>query len=543
MKKIIRLFHTVKYLKLIQIWRRLIKKILPSHFISTIKFIEVEKVINRFEPTVLSKQSIFGLWTFSFLNKKYNIKNFEYHNTNKIEKLWMYNLHYFDDLNSINSDQRRDWHNILIQKWIEQNPPVFGIGWEPYPTSLRIVNWIKWSLLGADMKKDWLNSLATQAKYLSKNLEYHLLGNHLFTNAKALIYAGLYFKGASAKNWYQIGIEIFNKELNEQLLPDGGHFELSPMYHSLFLEDLLDIINIHQAFNIKLPAQIINKILLMIKWLNTMCHPDGEISFFNDSAKSIAPTLKEITAYSYRLNINYKPSKFNNLTHLPDSGYIRLINKDAVVLIDVAKIGPDYLPGHAHADTLSFELSLYGKRLLVNSGISRYGTSLIRQFERSTVAHNTVAIDNKNSSEVWSGFRVARRAYPLDLKIEELENFVNISCAHDGYKRLDGNPIHRRHWQFLKNSLIIRDHVDGFFTNAYAYFHFHPSVTITKNKNSFWKIEMPNRQQVVLDVKMGEATIKESYYSPEFGKKLSSQCLKISLDKREGGCVEILWEN
>ena len=99
------------------------------------------------------------------------------------------------------------------------------------------------------------------------------------------------------------------------------------------------------------------------------------------------------------------------------------------MLIDVAKIGPDYLPGHAHADTLSFELSLYGKRLLVNSGISRYGTSLIRQFERSTEAHNTVAIDNKNSSEVWSGFRVARRAYPLDLKIEELE-IINALAEH-----------------------------------------------------------------------------------------------------------------
>ena len=79
--------------------------------------------------------------------------------------------------------------------------------------------------------------------------------------------------------------------------------------------------------------------------------------------------------------------------------------------------------------------------------------------------------------------------------------------------------------------------------NAYAYFHFHPSVTITKTKNSFWKIEMPMRQQVFLKVKIGEPVIEEGYYSPEFGKKFSSLCLKVSLDKTEGGCVQILWDN
>ena len=82
------------------------------------------------------------------------------------------------------------------------------------------------------------------------------------------------------------------------------------------------------------------------------------------------------------------------------------------LLLDVASIGPDYLPGHGHADTLSFEMSLFGKRTLVNRGISQYGIE-VRQVERGTAAHNTVVINNENSSEVWSGFRVARRARPL----------------------------------------------------------------------------------------------------------------------------------
>ena len=97
----------------------------------------------------------------------------------------------------------------------------------------------------------------------------------------------------------------------------------------------------------------------------------------------------------------------------------RICKGEAVLLIDVAPIGPDYLPGHAHADTLSYELSLYGKRVLVNSGTSRYGSGPKRDWERSTAAHNTVEVDGQSSSETWSGFRVARRAYPFDVLVEQ----------------------------------------------------------------------------------------------------------------------------
>ena len=108
----------------------------------------------------------------------------------------------------------------------------------------------------------------------------------------------------------------------------------------------------------------------MFKWLETMCHPDGEISFFNDSALGIAPKIHDLKSYANRLNINYKSIKFNKIINLSNSGYIRMTSNDAVALLDTAPIGPDYLPAHAHADTLSFELTLFGQRVFVNSGTS-----------------------------------------------------------------------------------------------------------------------------------------------------------------------------
>ena len=82
------------------------------------------------------------------------------------------------------------------------------------------------------------------------------MGNHLFANAKALIFSGLFFDGEEAKSWYLKGFNILKRELAEQILPDGGNFELSPMYHIIFLEDLLDLVNIHRAFNRELPDNI-----------------------------------------------------------------------------------------------------------------------------------------------------------------------------------------------------------------------------------------------------------------------------------------------
>ena len=543
---IFKYFHTIRYLKLKQIFYKicfnLVKPIIIEKPQTNLRVLE-----NDFCPPIKKKISLINQNTFKFLNKSKSLLEVGWNeNRDNTTKLWRYNQHYFDDLNAVDSFKRKIWHDQLLKHWISENSIGKDIGWEPYPTSIRIVNWVKWQLQGNELSEDSLESLAIQANWLSKRIEWHILGNHLFSNAKALIFAGLFFSGKHSEIWLKKGLKIINDELKEQVLNDGGHFELSPMYHAIFLEDLLDLINISQTYSEVIQKTLVNKWMQiakgMLKWLDVMKHPDGNIAFFNDAALEIAPNFKELKKYAQRLGIQYISEKFNQITLLSHSGYIRYNSNSEIALLDVACIGPDYQPGHAHADTLSFELSLFGQRLLVNGGTSDYGINTVRQYERSTKAHNTVEVNEQNSSEVWSGFRVARRAYPFDLKIEELENSVNISCAHNGYKRFDESLIHRRHWQFSKNSLIIKDQIDGYFKSACAYFHFHPYVTVTKTKNSNWNILMPNGQQIILKVKVGEMSIETSYYSPEFGKKFKSQCLKVALDKRKGSCVQILWD-
>ena len=150
----------------------------------------------------------------------------------------------------------------------------------------------------------------------------------------------------------------------------------------------------------------------MLTWLHVMSHPDGQISFFNDAAFDIAAPYESLLDYAGRLGFPEPPAERGS-RYLEESGYCRLENERAVVICDVARVGPNYQPGHAHADTLSFELSVYGFRVFVNSGVSEYGVSEERLRQRGTAAHNTLELNNADSSEVWHGFRVARRACPL----------------------------------------------------------------------------------------------------------------------------------
>lgn len=377
------------------------------------------------------------------------------------DKLWLYHLHYFDDLNARSATSRTSWHESLVERWIVENPPGRGVGWEPYPTSLRVVNWIKWALGGHRLSAAALLSLVVQARWLRRRLEYHLLGNHLLANAKALIFAGLFFTGDEASRWYDKGMALLARELTEQVLADGGHFERSPMYHQIVLEDLLDLINLHKACGQEYPLQWHEMAGRMLEWSHFMRHPDGEISFFNDAAFGVAPTPGQNDAYAGRLGIVRFGEGFSSLHHLEASGYARLEAGSAVLLTDMAPVGPDYLPGHAHADTLSFEFSLGVRRLVVNGGISLYVDGDERLRQRSTLAHATVVVDGKNSSEVWGGFRVARRARIIEAKVWCEGESCWAAATHDGYRHLSGSPVHRRTWSLTAGELHVADELFG----------------------------------------------------------------------------------
>lgn len=484
--------------------------------------------------------SLVGPNSFCFLNEIYDLSNYGWDDP-RLAKLWRYNLHYFDDLNAEGAHSRAETHRRLLVRWVHENPPGVGTGWEPYPTSLRIVNWVKWSLSGNPLPKECVHSLAIQARWLRRRMEFHLLGNHLFANAKALAFAGLFFDGAEATRWLEKGMRVLESQVPEQILSDGGHFERSPMYHALALEDMQDLYNLTSTFSDAVPiywqslaAAWWDSIAEMRDWLAAMCHPDGEISYFNDAAIGVAPTPNELEHYAAKLGFPERPGQTKTLTHLSASGYIRIEGSHAVAILDVAPIGPDYLPGHAHADTLSFELSLFGQRVFVNSGTSCYGEGAERLRQRGTAAHNTVTVDGQNSSEVWAGFRVARRARPQGLEIK-CNGEIGVRCAHDGYQRLPGKPKHLREWVFSERKLVVEDRVSGIFQHAEARFYLHPSVRVdadrpAPNVSNAVVLKLPQGQKVRFSVEGGSFREEPASWHPGFGSAEPNLCLLVSFE-------------
>ncbi len=538
---VLRYYHTLRHLKPVQVYGRLAMHFRwprpdsrPAPPLRGLPRGWVEPAAR--EPSMLEPSR------FRYLNVERDVELSRTWEDPAWERLWTYNLHYFDDLNARDAAERRAWHAKLIERWIAVHPPGQGTPWEAFPLSLRLVNWTKWALSRNTLQPAAVHSLAVQTRYLTKRLEYHLLGNHLLSNAKALVFAGWYFDGPEADRWAAKGLAILSRQLPEQILADGGHFERSPMYHSLVLEDLLDLWNLACARGLQDEPFVRNwaeTIQDMRRWLAAMCHPDGEISFFNDAAIGIAPSPAELDAYAKRLDLGTASPPANGVTHLAESGYVRLQNSKAVAILDVGEIGPDYLPGHAHADTLSFEFSVGGSRFLVNSGTSTYEAGALREAQRGTAAHNTVVVDGENSSDVWGSFRVARRARPCDLETSHDEGMMSVTCSHDGYRRLPGNVTHRRRWTLRDRALEIDDFLHGAYRAAVAHFCLHPDIRVIEDRPA---------AADGLRFSAGDSTVtwggahqndrlERATYYPQFGASRENLCLVAEVRDGRANCT------
>jgi uncharacterized heparinase superfamily protein len=536
-------YETMRHLRPVQIYGRLLFKLARPQP-DTSPPSPLRAMAGRFETPASRLSSLTGPNSFAFLSESHALNEVGWDNEG-LSKLWCYNLHYFDDLNAKDATERRAWHTDLMADWIEKNQPGQGSGWEPYPTSLRMVNWVKWALVGQDLSKEAVASLAVQARWLTKRLETHLLGNHLFANAKALVFTGAFFAGPEAKRWLRLGGKILSREIDEQILPDGGHFELSTMYGALAFEDVLDLINLGRAFPGTEDMESLGGRLAALapemgRWLSAMSHPDNEIGFFNDSAFGIAPTPLELEAYAGRLGLTYE-APATGITWLKSSGYIRLAAGPAVLLADVARVGPDYLPGHAHADTLSFELSIGRQRVLVNSGTSVYARGPEREHQRGTSAHNTVVVNGENSSEVWASFRVARRARPVDLTVRH-GTVLDVGCAHDGYTRLPGEPVHHRHWRMSDAGLRVNDRLSPIALPAEARYHFHPEIDVALDaEGKTGMARWGENAAMSWTITRGTAHLETSSWHREFGLSLPGRCMVITLEAGQAE-IEFFWE-
>ena len=433
------LFHTIRHLRPVQVWYQVKCRLFKAKYVlkDAPSFFIKELSVNPIPREHCREGNV-----FSFVNLEHEFAGWGF---NEFGNLWTYNQNYFDWLNQEGaSEDGVQWIDRFIDEVLGHSEKA-GMSLDSYPIALRSINWIKFFCrypgFATQMR---LDSLYSQLKLLKKKLEYHILGNHLLEDAYALYFGASFFSDGRLLKKAE---RLLLSQLKEQILPDGAHFEQSPMYHCILLDRLLDCINIRKTDELEHYAE------RMLGHLDSIVWEDGSIPLLNDSARGIAPSPKQIFDYAERLGLNWEPIQMS------ECGYRRMARGTMEVIMDVGNVTASYQPGHSHADVLSYELRIDGKPVVVDTGLSTYEKNSQRQLERSTVAHNCVSVDEKNSLEVWGGFRVGRRYHSI--VTEDMGTVVEAS--HDGF----GNPCKRR-FEMKQDGFTVEDWYDG---DAVSYVH------------------------------------------------------------------------
>lgn len=333
--------------------------------------------------------------------------------------LWRFNLHYFEYLLPLAKAYIDTGEEVFLSKaksivlaWIESCPEgTGGAAWDPYVISMRIVNWLAFygevaEALGHDKEfVSCLNrSLAEQYVHLSQHLEKDLLANHFLENLKALVILACYFDDGETLD---VALRDLYEQVDEQILPDGMHFELSPMYHKIVLEDLMRVALALHARGHDLPT-LASRLLVrdMCDCLYSLERNTNRTPLFNDSGDNVAKSRHSLLACAEsRFDIvpAFKPE-------LSSAGYC-ILERDTncghvKLIVDVGRPGPEYAMGHAHCDALSFECYVDGKPWVVNLGTFAYQDAL-RLGLKATRAHSAICLEREEQYECWAPFRVA----------------------------------------------------------------------------------------------------------------------------------------
>ncbi|CAB5083564.1 hypothetical protein D3OALGA1CA_395 [Olavius algarvensis associated proteobacterium Delta 3] len=502
-------------------------------------------------------------------------------NDKRFSRLWRYHLHYFGYVQDLivlklsgEPEAAYATFRKLARSWIRCNQRLEGDGWHPFTISERIVNWLiaaeafKTEFEADDrFRRVFSSSVVGQAEHLVRNLEYDVRGNHLLKNLRGVTVALNAIPG-SEMGKLETTMGIYADELAEQVLPDGGHFERNPGYHLEVLRDLIEVgVWLRRSGNGHFVV-LDGAIRRMAVFLKKMLQSDFRIPLLKDTALNEgispgdvlstaavyldSPELKVGNVYGLSAFRLFGVSGWNRLQRwpvsdcrkrmdiLPDSGFalMRDGKDDTALVLDFGKPCPEYLPAHAHADLLSYELVVHGRRVVVDSGVFEYAAGPWRDFFRSTRAHNTLSIGGRDQTEVWNSFRAARRATPGPVTWENGDDWCGVQGVCRGYSGRVGSPVHVRTLIFQHGCFwIILDAVYGNSAGSPvdSYIHLAPDLSLKRDTETAWGIQSLAQPLWITAFHAAEAELVrgarrpeiQGWYSEAHGNRVPNHVLRL----------------
>ena len=448
-------------------------------------------------------------------------------------------LHYMEYLEAVDDETFVQ----LVNDWIAQNPPYrpgyWLDNWNSYALSIRCLVWmqqyaIRPGLRSPEFSRQLLGSLAAQLRFLVRNLETDIGGNHLLKNLKVLLWAARFFESDEVRAYGRKAERMLVEQLREQVLADGFHFERSPAYHCQVFADLLEC---HACLGPGEARRELERLLpAMAQALADTTHPDGLVSLFNDGGLNMAYAPADCLAACRALTGCAAAPRAQFA--LPEAGYYGVRDGGNLVIVDCGIVGPDSLPAHAHGDIFSFEWTVSGRRLIVDAGVFEYHPGEWRAYSRATSSHNTVTVGGEDQCEFWKAFRVGRRARVTRESYAPGASGFSLAASHDGYRRLPGRPIHRRHFNVAPDRIEVKDTVEGGAGQpAEARLLLHPDVEVIREDGRavLRLAEVRASLETAASVEAADA-----WWCPDFGVRIPAKQLILSYGPAPCECGFVL---
>ena len=467
-----------------------------------------------------------------------------------------------------------------LRAWLEQNPPGMGINWtNPMEVSIRAVNLV-WAVatlegereLEPGLRAELIASLRWHAHHIEANLEGtpYLRSNHYVGDLLGLLTLGCVLRGdPAASRWSEFAHSEFEREIGRQVHADGVSFEASVSYHGLVLEMLLIARRVAEWAGMPFSGEFDGRLRRMIQVSATIRHPNGRVPLFGDQdsgrilpegfgrppthdnllwlsaaqlgERSMIEGLPHpevawtfgIEAWRHAAGLGVPPSPLS--AAFPDGGLYVLHARRVHVVVRCGDVGQNGSGGHSHNDALSYELSIDGVPLVVDSGTYAYTFDVdARNAHRSTRAHNALVVDGAeiNPIEPTRVFELRRFARPVVEAFDLSGDLLELTGSHDGYRRLHTPVVHRRRFALgaANGELLIDDEVVGGGTHTLESFvHFAPGTVLRRVGDTAYEARRGDVYATIsfASIESGELIVSEGWVSDRYGIRSRAPVLMV----------------
>lgn len=399
-----------------------------------------------------------------------------------------------------------------IKWWIDDNPLMYSVNWKcSMDVAFRAVNW----MFALNMIREYEGyddsfahtverSLWQHGFFIRNNLEKTVpySNNHYTSDLVGLLYIGqLFVNSKRGKTWKNFAKKELEREIRRQVLSSGVHYERSVSYHRIMTEMLSYPVYMLERMGDSFSDEVLARIETMYAYVSNYTKPNGLSPLIadNDDGRFVPLLKRNFSEHGYLNNTGSVENRIIAVGSHPRfccEDYASKVYTDANVAITRSDRFYLFINGggfsgnpnpnqelintHTHNDALSFELSVDGKDIIVDSGSYLYTSNKEKRDEfRSTAKHNTVVVDEEEQNDFVESFRLKKNIF--------FNSLQRVGDYYEGgYQTVRGKMSHTRAFCTHEDCIELKDVIskDGENHSVTFYFHLASGLTPRVDGNS-----------------------------------------------------------